>query len=238
MSTGKAPYQGPPADAMPVKGTVIATQPAETILEGTVVATTAWPVQLCCFDNCNCCADLPLCCYAFYCAPCLWAEAAEYLQVNTLRSATDAEACAPSCCCTTRRCATNYWALVGYSCATSLTQQLCQVMGCQPVGQFINLTPLLTMRSRQQLERQGLEVECGHAYCADYWCFPCSAYQQAVYVKHVLKQDFTCCTYQGCCKESCCPCVGQRLAPGEMSLRLGATPAHYAAVTTAQSGFV
>ena len=38
MSTGKAPYQGPPADAMPVKGTVIATQPAETILEGTVLA--------------------------------------------------------------------------------------------------------------------------------------------------------------------------------------------------------
>ena len=66
-----------------------------------------------------------------------------------------------------------------------------------PVDQFfINLTPVLTMRSRQQLEEQGLTVECGHAYCADYWCFPCSVYQQGVYVKHVLKQDFVCCTYQ------------------------------------------
>ena len=84
------------------------------------------------------------------------------------------------------------------------------------------------MRSRQQLEQQGLTVECGHAYCADYWCFPCSAYQQGVYVKHVLKQDFTCCTYTGCCKQTC----GQGPAPGEMQLTL---PNRYA-VVTAQPG--
>ena len=227
MSTEKGTYQAPAGAAVPVKGEVIATQPASAPIAATVVAGTPWPVQLCCYDNCNCCADLPLCCYAAWCAPCLWAEAAEYLQVDTLRSPQDAECCQPCCCCTSARCATNYWALMGYSCATSLAQSLCNAMGCQSISSFINLQALLTMRSRQQLEQQGLTVECGHAYCADYWCFPCSAYQQGVYVKHVLKQDFVCCTYQ-CCKNSC----GQGPAPGEMQLTL---PNRYAAVT-AQPG--
>ena len=169
----KGTYQapaGPPA----LKGEVVATQPAETIAAAAAHAV-AGPA--CCYDNCNCaptcrCAAMPLV------RPCLWAEAAEYLQVDTLRSPQDAECCQPCCCCTSARCATNYWALMGYSCATSLAQSLCNAMGCQSISSMINLTPLLTMRSRQQLEEQGLAVECGHAYCADYWCFPCSAYQQ------------------------------------------------------------
>ena len=98
MSTEKGTYQAPAGAAVPVKGEVVATQPAETI--AVVAGGTPWPVQLCCYDNCNCCADLPLCCYAAWCAPCLWAEAAEYLQVNTLRSPQDAECCQPCCCCT------------------------------------------------------------------------------------------------------------------------------------------
>ena len=141
--TEKGGYQAP----LPVKGEVVATQPAEAPIAATVVAGTPWPVQLCCFDNCNCCADLPLCCYAYWCAPCLWAEAAEYLQVNTLRSPQDAECCQPCCCCTSARCATNYWALMGYSCATSLAQSLCNAMGCQSISSFINLHAFLTMRS-------------------------------------------------------------------------------------------
>ena len=228
MSTEKGTYQAPAGAAVPVKGEVVATQPASAPIAATVVAGTPWPVQLCCYDNCNCCADLPLCCYAAWCAPCLWAEAAEYLQVDTLRSPQDAECCQPCCCCTSARCATNYWALMGYSCATSLAQSLCNAMGCQSISSFINLQALLTMRSRQQLEEQGLAVECGHAYCADYWCPSCSAYQQGVYVKHVLKQDFVCCTYQSCCKQTC----GRGPAPGEMQLTL---PNRYAAVT-AQPG--
>ena len=228
MSTEKGTYQAPAGAAVPVKGEVVATQPAEAPIAATVAAHAPWPVQLCCYDNCNCCADLPLCCYAHWCAPCLWAEAAEYLQVNTLRSPQDAECCQPCCCCTSARCATNYWTLWGYGCATSLAQSLCNALGCQSISGFINLTPVLTMRSRQQLEQQGLTVECGHAYCADYWCFPCSVYQQGVYVKHVLKQDFVCCTYQGCCKQTC----GAGPAPGEMQLTL---PNRYA-VVTAQPG--
>ena len=128
MSTEKGTYQAPAGAAVPVKGEVIATQPAETI--AVVAGGTPWPVQLCCYDKCNCCADLPLCCYAAWCAPCLWAEAAEYLQVNTLRSPEDAECCQPCCCCTSARCATNYWTLWGYGCATSLAQSLCNAMGC------------------------------------------------------------------------------------------------------------
>jgi hypothetical protein len=49
----------------------------------------------------------------------------------------------------------------------------------------------------------------------------------------VLKKDFTCCVYQKCCKKLC-----QGPAPGDMPFNLGATPARYAAVTTAQPGFV
>ena len=36
---------------------------------------------------------------------------------------------------------------------------------------------------------------------ADLLMLPVLAYQQGVYVKHVLKQDFVCCTYSGCCKQ-------------------------------------
>ena len=67
MSTEKGGYQAP----LPVKGEVVATQPAETVVAATVAAHAPWPVQLCCYDNCNCGADLPLCCYAAWCAPCL-----------------------------------------------------------------------------------------------------------------------------------------------------------------------
>ena len=45
-----------------------------------------------------------------------------------------------------------------------------------------SFSPYKIRDHRCYLEEQGLTVECGHAYCADYWCFPCSAYQQGVYV--------------------------------------------------------
>jgi hypothetical protein len=188
MSTAKG-HKGHPVDAIPIKGTVVA-QPAEMIHQGAVGeihqgavgAAIPWPVELFCFDNCNICADLPLCCYASHCQVCLWAEVAAHLQVNTLRSASDAEVCAPSCCCTSRRRATNCWVFLGYYGGGCVLNHLCQAVGCPIV---IMLTPFLTMRSRQHLESQGLEVECGHAYCADCLCIPCSKYQQAVYVKHV-----------------------------------------------------
>ncbi len=68
MSTEKGTYQAPAGAAVPVKGEVVATQPAETV-HAVVAGGTPWPVQLCCYDNCNCGADLPLCCYAAWCAP-------------------------------------------------------------------------------------------------------------------------------------------------------------------------
>ena len=51
------------------------------------------------------------------------------------------------------------------------------------------------------------------AYCADYWCLFCSAYQQAVYLKHVERKDFACCCYDPC---------GTGPAPGDMTFCSGA----------------
>ncbi len=44
MSTEKGTYQAPAGAAVPVKGEVIATQPASAPIAATVVAGTPWPV--------------------------------------------------------------------------------------------------------------------------------------------------------------------------------------------------
>mmetsp|Transcript_7669 Transcript_7669/g.24122 ORF Transcript_7669/g.24122 Transcript_7669/m.24122 type:complete len:219 (-) Transcript_7669:42-698(-) len=209
--------------AQVVQGAVI-----EQPLDAIVVS--PWPTKLCCYDNLNCGADLPLCCYAHFCTPCLWAEVADALAVDVVA---DPEQCAPSCNCTSRRCATACYAYCAYSCLQSITQSLLQGLGCQSVAGLVQIVPCLTMKTRQSLEvKQGLEVQCGNAYCADFWCSSCSAYQQAVFVKHVMRKDFECCTYQTCCKPYCACCSSP--APGEMVTRLSATPPGYAAVTTSQ----
>jgi len=111
------------------------------------------------------------------------------------------------------------------------------VVGHNSCG-WVNLVPLLTMKTRVALEKKyGLERQCGHPYCADYWCFSCSAYQQAFFVKHTLKEDFTCCTYKDCCSKHCCSCCGERPAPGEAK-RGGPTPPKGYEAVTEQPGFV
>jgi len=205
-----------------VKGEVIS---QDAVTQGVVVM--PWPAKLCCFDCCNCAADLGLCCYAAWCAPCLWSEIAEHLSVSPIED-TDPEMCSPCMGCTSRRCATNYWAFIGFQFFTSVAQGAASALGCQSVANVINLVPCLTMKSRQVLEQEhGLEVQCNNAYCADYWCGASSTYQQAVYVKHVLKKDFASVYYKNCKK--CC-CCGANPAPGAMKTALP-PPAGYAAIT-------
>ena len=205
-------------------GNVVVVQGVVTGFSTPLVGDKDWPAALCCFDNCGCAADLPLCCYATWCTPCLWAELAERLDVSGVDG--NPELCGPCLCCTTPRCATNYWALAAWSCASSLLQGALATVLHQSAS-WARLEPILTSKTRATLERNhGLRRQCCSPCCVHYWCGASALYQEAVYVKHVLKKDFDCCSYKGCCQTSCCCCLGANPAPGEFR------GDGYAAVTT------
>jgi Cys-rich protein (TIGR01571 family) len=205
-------------------GNVVVVQGVVTGFSTPLVGDKDWPAALCCFDNCGCAADLPLCCYATWCTPCLWAELAERLDVSGVDG--NPELCGPCLCCTTPRCATNYWALAAWSCASSLLQGALATVLHQSAS-WARLEPILTSKTRATLERNhGLRRQCCSPCCVHYWCGASALYQEAVYVKHVLKKDFDCCSYKGCCQTSCCCCLGANPNPGEFR------GDGYAAVTT------
>ena len=141
------------------------------------------------------------------------------------------EACGPCLCCTTPKCATNFWAVTAVSCASSILQVALSPFLGQQVVQYVRLEPLLTSKTRATLEADhGLAKSCPTPCLTHYLCGASALYQEAVYVKHALKKDFDCCSYKTCCANHCCCCCGDRPRPGDIVLRDGA-PRPYAAVT-------
>lgn len=160
-----------------------------------------------CWDCCRCRSELALCCYSCLCPWCLWAEVMEHLDQL------------PPCCCGKATWAKAYACIVltsrlggflqlGYQAACPLASVYSDC--------FCRLTPFASTSSRWALGRKYgilLNKDCINPFCAHFWCFYCAIYQEAIFVKHILRKDFTCCIYQ--CLRHVCACCGQNPAPGE-----------------------
>lgn len=160
-----------------------------------------------CWDCCRCRSDLPLCCYSFLCPWCLWAELMKHLDQL------------PLCCCGKATWAKAYACIVltnqlggllqlGYQSACPLTSAYSSCL-CRA-------TPFVSSSSRWALGRKygiSLNKDCINPFCAHYWCFRCAIYQEALYVKHILRKDFTCCFYNWL--RYVCACFGQNPNPGQ-----------------------
>ena len=177
MSTEKGTYQAPAGAAVPVKGEVIATQPAETVHAASSLAARRGPSSSAASTTAIVVRTSRCAAHSVLGRPCLWAEAAEYLQVDTLRSPQDAECCQPCCCCTSARCATNYWVLMGCSRADVPGLAPRNAMGCQSISSMINLTSLDDAVA-PAIGAAGPHGRVGHATALISRCFPCSVYQQ------------------------------------------------------------
>lgn len=171
-----------------------------------------WVSQPYCWNNCEFSVDLGLCCYTTWCLECAWAEMMSALGT-------------PAPCCASTSCGTAFACLIATVFAqTALQLQLvlsifnAKPMLCLPL--FVRLTPTVTSRVRRYLaSKYGLSIsDCRGPCCLHYWCSPCAVYQEALYVKHVLKKDFRCCCYV-CCRTACS--CGANPDPGDLSTLRG-----------------
>mmetsp|Transcript_16444 Transcript_16444/g.51509 ORF Transcript_16444/g.51509 Transcript_16444/m.51509 type:complete len:224 (+) Transcript_16444:43-714(+) len=165
-----------------------------------------WVSEWFCWNNCDCGVDLPLCCYVACCPACAWGEIMEAIET-------------PAPCCTSTSCFS--------SCSCLYLTEFGQVFlinmlaAHYPMSQhfsgLMNVASLVSMRSRATLgSKYGLDVtDCGGPCCIHYWCFSCALFQEALYVKHVLKKDPSSCCYTCCCK-TVCTC-GDTPEPGDLA---------------------
>jgi len=143
-----------------------------SVMQGTVVdgQPRGWPVKLCCYDGCSCCcgkADLPLCCYATWCYPWLWAELAAHL---------DVQACPTALCCNISRRRSDVlsnFAAVKQIGIVDITFQWLMRVGLGQwafTASWVHVTPCLTMRTRHVFEeKKGLPKVCGHVLSRCPW---------------------------------------------------------------------
>ncbi|KAJ8598610.1 hypothetical protein CTAYLR_001718 [Chrysophaeum taylorii] len=137
--------------------------------------------DLCCWDGCQCSRDCALCCYATFCPYCAYADIMAAIEM-------------PSCCCPvgfsySLGCVLPF-GLVSY--AVQIVMNSFGLCLCSP---FVNIVPCITCTSREAL---GTKYGCAH-YC----CQTCAIYQEAVYVKHVVRKEPMCCCYDSCCVPMC-----------------------------------
>lgn len=163
-----------------------------------------------CWDLCQCRRDLPLCCYSCLCPSFLWAELMMHLDEL------------PPCCCGEATWIKAYVCIVLTSGLEGLLQlgyQAAFPIASANSNCLCHITPLVSASSRRALGRKhGVSVnkDCVNPFCAHYWCACCAIYQEAIYVKHILRKDFTCCVYH--CLRYLCAYCGQNPAPGEYCL--------------------
>jgi len=142
-----------------------------------------WPSAFHCFDKGQCSRDLPLCCYAVCCPQFAWSELMEVLDE-------------PAQCCP------NSSALNAFACVSTLASfQTAAAASPEPflAVPALLLGPYVWQDSRRAIGNRGLPMTaCCGPYTAHLCCGPCALYQELVYAKHTLRQDFTCCCYLKC----------------------------------------
>lgn len=169
-----------------------------------------WVSQPYCWNNCDFSVDLGLCCYTTWCLECAWSEMMSSLDTAAL-------------CCTSTSCDTAFSCLIATFLGQIALQLSLSLFKVTPIVYLLllaRLTPTVTSRSRRYLAtKYGLSSsDCRGPCCLHYWCGPCAIYQEALYVKHVLKKDFRCCCYL-CCRATCT--FGANPDPGDLSTLRG-----------------